>query len=346
MQSRTLILVSVLVTVSWAAAACGDDDGGPPEVVQFRVATFNTGSAGPTGMLSGEEYTSDLRSIGDDYYGNGLAWKPAVEGTRLWLAEVDPDIIVFQEILGTEDCSEIPPAQREHFVCEDWQSGADSVARMVLGQGYQVMCHLGNNDKCAGVKSSFGSFAQCDSGFCLEGMVGAQVENCGHGARVARGTIDLAAGGTLTLVNFHGSSGVVSEDIACRVNQVNQVFVDLGTGDGQPAANGARNLIMGDFNADPVRWATFDDSAARWLDFVTNPDDPASTPNRPYHFISDVGEDVDPTYAAMFNIDHIVSDVATGACWVPGVTPDHDYVLGNDLYFDHRPIVCDVEMPK
>ena len=56
-------------------------------------------------------------------------------------------------------------------------------------------------------------------------------------------------------------------------------------------------------------------------------------------------------------IDHEVSvadpvvpvdlfDVATGACWVPGVTPDHDYVLGSDLYFDHRPIVCDVEMPK
>jgi hypothetical protein len=297
-----------------------------------------------TGMLSGQEYTADLRTIGDDYYGNGLAWIPAVEATRQWLTELDPDVIVFQEILGTEDCSEIPVALREGFVCEDWQSGADSVARMVLAQDYQVMCHLGNNDKCAGVKLDFGSFQGCDDDFCLEGMVGASVPNCGHGSRVARGTIDLVASGTLTLVNFHGSSGVVSEDIACRVQQVDQVFVDLGTGDGEPAANGVRNLIMGDFNADPVRWASFDDSAARWLDFVTNPDDPESTPDRPFHFISDVGDDAEPTYAAMFNIDHVASDVVTGSCVVPGVTPDQDYVLGDDLYFDHRPIVCDVQM--
>jgi hypothetical protein len=344
--SRALAVVLWVGGASLLAVGCGDDDGGPSEVVHFRVVTFNTGSTGPTGTLSGEEWTTDLRTIGDDFYGNGLAWKPAVEATRLWLAEVDPDVIVFQEIFCTEDCSDIPTAEREHFVCEDWQPGADTVAQMVLGQGYQVMCHPGNNDKCAGVKLDFGTFSACDSDFCLEGMLGAQVPNCGHGSRVGRGTIDLAAGGTLTLVNFHGSSGVVSTDIECRVQQVNQVFVDLGTGDGAPAANGERNLIMGDFNADPVRWSSFDDSAARWLDFVTNPDDPESTPGRPFHFISDVGADAEPTYAAMFNIDHVVSDVATGSCWVPGVTPDHDYVLGADLHFDHRPVVCDVQMPK
>jgi len=339
-------MVSLVVVISLCAGRCGDDDGGQGEVVRFCVVTFNTGSTGPTGTLLGEEWTTDLKTIGDDYYGNGLAWKPAVETTRLWLAEVDPDVVVFQEILGTEDCSDIPAAQREHFVCEDWQPGGDTVAQMVLDQGYQVMCHLGNNDKCGAVKLGFGRFRGCDSDFCLEGMVGAGVPDCGHGSRVARGTIDLVEGGALTLVNFHGSSGITTEDIDCRVHQVNQVFVDLGTGDGEPAANGERNLVMGDFNADPVRWASFDDSAARWLDFVTNPDDPESTPDRPFHFVSDVGEDAEPTYAGMFNIDHVVSDVATGTCWVAGVTPDRPYVLGDDLHFDHRPIICDLEMPK
>ncbi len=59
-----------------------------------------------------------------------------------------------------------------------------------------------------------------------------------------------------------------------------------------------------------------------------------------------MGEDAEPTYAAMFNIDHVVSDVATGSCWVAGVTPDRAHVLGDDLHFDHRPIICDLEMPQ
>jgi Endonuclease/Exonuclease/phosphatase family len=337
-----------MVVGSWllAAGGCGDDDGGQPEVVRFRVVTFNTGSTGPTGTVLGEEWTTDLKTIGDELYGNGLAWKPAVETTRQWLAEVNPEVIVFQEIFGTQDCSDIPAAERAHFVCEDWQPGDDTVAQVVLGQGYQVMCHPGNNDKCGAVRLDFGRFRECDSDYCHEGFTGAPVPDCGHGSRVGRGTIELVAGGTLTLVNFHGSSGVVTQDMECRLQQVNQVFVDLTTGDGQPAANGDRNLVMGDFNADPVRWASFDVSAARWLDFVTNPDDPESTPGRPFHFISEVGKDAEPTYAAMFNIDHVVSDTATGTCWVAGVSPDRPYVLGADLHFDHRPIICDVEMPQ
>jgi hypothetical protein len=270
MKSRALLLVSLVVGVWFLAVGCGDDDGGQGEVVRFRVVTFNTGSTGPTGTLSGQEWTSDLKTIGDDYYGNGLAWKPAVETTRLWLAEVDPDVIVFQEIFGTGDCSDIPTAEREHFVCEDWQPGEDTVVQVVLGQGYQVMCQVGYNDKCGAVKLDFGTFRECDSDFCLEGMAGARVQDCGHGSRVGRGTIDLVAGGTLTLVNFHGSSGVTTKDQECRVLQLNQVFVDLGTGDGQPAANGERNLVMGDFNGRSI-------SSARWARTPSPPTPRCST---------------------------------------------------------------------
>ncbi len=348
MATRPLstVLVLILALAPGPLAACGDDDGHSGPVLRFRAVTFNTGSGGPTGSYTGGEYTADLKTIADDLYGNGLAWIPAVETTRQWLAEVDPDVIAFQEIFYTEDCSDIPSADREQFVCEDWQPGDDTVAQVVLGAGYQVMCHVGHPDKCGAVNTRFGTFQGCDADFCLEGLGGARVPDCGHGSRVGRGVIDLVEGGTLTLVTFHGSSGVAPEDEACRVQQVNQVFVDLGEGDGEPAANGVRNLILGDFNADPVLWASFDDSAARWLDFVTNPDDPDHTADRPFHFLSDVGEDAEPSYASLYNIDHVVSDVATGSCWVAGVTPDHPYVLGDDVYFDHKPVVCDLEMPQ
>jgi len=347
------------------AIACGEGGGGGNgDGVRFRAVTFNTGSGGPPGSFAGGDFSDDLKTISDERYGNGLAWLPAVEATRQWLAETDPDVVAFQEIFYTGDCSHIPESDREGFVCEGWQppdpadpaaAAGESVAQLVLGAGYQVVCHLGRPDKCAAVHERFGRFRGCDQDFCLEGMDGGRVEDCGSGSRVGRGVIDLVAGGTLTLVSFHGSSGVTSEDEACRLRQVNQVFVDLTPGSGSgdatsvggdgPAANGVRNLILGDLNVDPVLWASFDDSAARWLDFVRNPEDPEATADRPFAFLSAAGEDAEPSYAALFNIDHVISDAATGDCWVAGVTEGHPYVLGADVHFDHKPVVCDLELP-
>jgi endonuclease/exonuclease/phosphatase family metal-dependent hydrolase len=164
-------------------------------------------------------------------------------------------------------------------------------------------------------------------------MAGFTVTGCGKGARVGRGVIDLAGGGSFTLVNVHASSGVSAEDQACRVSQVDQVFVDLG--DGAPAASVAPSLIMGDFNTDPARLAPGDPSAVRWNDFVGDA--------KPFHFISAVGESVTPTYAGLFNIDHVVSDTLDGTCWSAGVKgkpPVTDIV-----YFDHKPVVCTIALP-
>ena len=336
-----------VMLAGWIAAGCGDDGGGSPPVVRFRALSFNTGSGGATGGFAGGEWTAELKDIGDEYYGNGLAWQPAVEATRRWLAEVEPDVVVFQEIFHTPDCADIPAAQREQFICEQYDvAPALPVARIVLGAGYQVMCHLGKPDKCGAVKTSFGRFRGCAEDFCLEGLAGARVPDCGRGSRVGRGVIELVAGGSLTLVNFHGSSGVSAEDERCRLAQVDQVFVDLGDGTGQPAANGARNLIMGDLNVDPVLWASFDPSAARWLDFAVNPDDAEATADRPFHFHSEVGQDAPASYAGLFNIDHVLSDAATGGCWVAGITPGHPHVLGDEFHFDHKPVVCDLEMAE
>jgi hypothetical protein len=277
-------------------------------------------------------YTSEHAAISDEWYGDGLAWVPAVEATRQFFAEVDPDIVVFQEIFFSDLCADIPAEVHADFVCESWSPGDPTVAQVVLGPGWQVMCHPGKDDKCAAVKRSFGSFRGCEDDFCLEGLDGYRVEGCGRGARIGRGVIDLADGGSITLVNVHGSSGITQSDAQCRVQQFEQVFVDLG--DGEPGASGERNIVMGDLNTDPGRAAALDASARRWNDFVGE--------GLPFWFITEVGWDAPPTYANSVNIDHVTSDAFTGSCWVAGVTEGHPAVI-DAVYFDHKPHVCTLE---
>ena len=305
----------------------------PAEALRLRAVTFNTGT-GPEMAHDAEPddgYSSAQAALSDAWYGDGLAWKPFVEETRRFFAALDADLVVFQEIFWSGECPGIPADARSGFVCADWSPGDPTVAQVVLGDGWQVACHLGKPDKCAAVNRRFGTFAGCEDDFCLEGLFGSRVPDCGSGARVGRVVVDLVAGGELTLVSVHGSSGVSSDDMDCRTQQVDQVFVDLG--DGAPGVSGTRNLVMGDLNTDPGRLVEFDPSAARWLDFVG--------PTRPFRFITEVGEEVSPTYAGLVNIDHVVSDAFSGSCWAAGVSEGHPPVTAA-VFFDHRPIVCDL----
>lgn len=296
------------------------------ESVEFVAVTFNTG-----GHAAGED------DVADEWYGNGLSWQPAVQQTTAFFAELQPDIVVFQEIFHSPDCADIPPEFHPGYVCQDWSEGDPTVAQVILGPGYQIACHLGKTDKCAAVKTSFGSFAGCDADYCIEGLDGGPVEDCGSGSRVGRGVIELASGGEITLVNFHGTSGFSLDDQACRVGQVDQVFVDLLDGSGEPGANGVQNLVLGDFNADPFRSVLIDISAQRWNDFIGDA--------HPFHFITDVGPDVLPTYAGVANIDHQASDAFEGECWHPGITPGYDPVV-DFAYFDHVPAVCQLSASR
>lgn len=318
-------------------ADAGPSDAGSTDTgrtpIALRVLTFNTGTTGGArhDLPPDDGYGSAQANLCDQYYGNGLSWVPVMDDTRDFLARTDPDVVVFQEIFHPEECANIPMSAYPGFYCETWSSGQPTVAQYVLGPNWQVMCNLGKPDKCAAVHRRVGTFQGCSLDFCIEGMAGGRVPNCGGGSRVGRGVIDLVDGRTVTLVNFHGSSGVTGSDQACREAQVEQVFIDLG--DGQPGANGLRNLIMGDLNADPVRQALIDSSARRWGDFVGD--------TLAFHFISDVGRNAAPTYASFFNIDHVISDVFVGSCFVPGVTMGQPEV-SMITFFDHKPIVCDI----
>lgn len=311
-----------------ALLGCSGGDDGPS--FEMVAVTFNTGTT--MGLRHDDPpddgYTSEDAIVSDEHYGNGLAWLPAVEGTREWLAEVQPDVIGFQEIFHADACADIPPDLHEGFYCETWSPGDPTVAQVILGEGYQVACNLEKPDKCLAVKRSFGTFRGCDQDICLDGLDGARVPDCGGGSRVGRGVIDLVDGGTITVVNVHGTSGVTFDDIACRVQQFEQIFVDL---DGAPAASGEVNVVLGDLNTDPGRLADGDDSAARLLDFVGE--------GHAFDFVSDVGSRVEPTYAGLFNIDHVMSDALDGSCWTAGVTEGHPDVL-EATYFDHKPVVC------
>ena len=329
------LLFAVACLLAAACASPPEDTGAPGDTAAgpaLRVVTFNTGTTEAMGADQSVEdgYTAEHAAISDQFYGDGLAWLPAVEAAAAWFAEVDPDVVVFQEIFYSELCADMPEEARTDFVCETWQPGDPTVASAILGPDYQVACHPGKDDKCAAVHRRVGRFSTCTEDFCLEGLEGSTVEGCGKGARVGRGRIQTVDDGLLTLVNVHGSSGITAEDQACRVAQIDQVFVDIG--DGEPGANGARNLVMGDLNTDPGRWAGFDESAARWGELVGG--------DSAFQWLTELGPEAPGSYGGVADIDHVMSDTFTGDCWISGIE-DHDAVM-DAVYFDHRPVVCDL----
>jgi len=305
---------------------------------RFVVVTFNTGTTEALNHESdGDGYGEEQARFSNDYYGDGLAWVPAVEAVTDWFATLKPDVVVFQEIFYSDECVGIPVEAQIGFVCETWSPGDPTVVQVVLGSDYQVACHPGNSDKCLAVKKSFGSIRQCeDEDFCIEGLDGEVIEGCQSGARVARATIDLVSGGEITAVNLHGTSGLSENDIDCRVQQVEQVFINM---DGEPAANGARNVVMGDLNTDPERIpGSLDDSVMAWNDYVGG--------NQPFQWVSDdtatfIAEIPGLPISSPLAIDHVISDTFAGSCYVPGSSDGYPAVYSN-VYFDHRPQVCDI----
>jgi len=320
---RPLALVPLLVLLS-----CGAPTPEPP--LAFVVTTFNTGTTDglPFDQNLPGGYGAQQAEYEGQYYGHGLAWLPVIDETRAFFAEVKPDLVGFQEIFHPGDCAMIPPEARVGFVCESWKDGDPTVAQMLLGEGYQVACHVGHPDKCAAVKKSFGHFRGCDSDLCLDGLDGAQVVGCGKGSRIGRAIVDLARGGELTLVNVHGSSGFTSDDQNCRKQQFDQVFVDL---DGAPAASGDRVVVIGDFNTDPWRLLGADVSADELRKYVG--------PRKDFHFITQVGDDAPGSYAGLFDIDHVISNVFSGSCWIPGLSNGRP-PLTDTVFFDHLPHTC------
>jgi len=301
-----------------------------PETV--TAVTFNVGTTLFDPLAPPGGFGPDQARIADQWYGNGLAFLPAMDAVRDFVARMDPDIVAFQEVFDPTACPGIPEEAWEGFVCRQWTPGGPTVMQQVLGSGWQVACHLGKPDKCAAVHRRFGRFRGCGQDLCLDGLAGSVVQGCGKGSRVGRGTIDRWDGQPpWTLVTVHGSSGISLDDQQCRVRQFQQVFEDLG--DGQPGADGERNLVIGDFNTDPGRMAEADLSAAYLLEHVGE--------GKAFHFVTEVGPEATPSYGGLFNIDHQISDRLEGVCEIAGITEGAAPVADFPC-FDHHPVTCRV----
>lgn len=315
----------------------------------FRAVTFNVGSSGAYDPAASGAFGADQAAMLDEWYGNGLSWVELIDETAAWFAQVDADIVAFQEVFWPGECATIPVEYWPGFVCEEWTAGAPTVVERVLGTEWQIACNLDHPDKCLAVRDRFGTLDGCNESVCLDGLDGAELESCGSGARVGRARVNRADGTTLTVVGVHGSSGVAAADQECRVRQFQQVFEDLDgdtaasgddgggeeaadgdDGTGEAAANGEINLILGDFNTDPGRMTEVDPSAAYLAD---------RGGSAPFHFITEVGPDSEPTYV-LVNIDHVLADTLGGACWHAGIN-GHSAVSTMGI-FDHLPAVCDV----
>lgn len=331
-SARSGIPSFVVLLIAALAAGCGGDspsavqEGGQTAVQALRAVTFNTGTP-ECSRAPDAQYTCEDAETAGEWYGTGLAHLALMADARAFVDGLGADIVAIQEVFHAPNCLNIPEQHHAGFICEQWQAGDDTVITRVLGPDYQVACHQGRADKCLAVRRAVGRIRGCDDDrFCPDLLAGGVTENCGGGTRIGRAVIDLVDGTTLTAVNVHGTSGVTTEDQNCRVEQFEQVFVDIRDGSGMPAANGSRNLVLGDLNTDPGRLALVDPSARTWNTYVGE--------GRAFAQVSEAGPLATPTYASLLNIDHVASDAFDGSCFagVPSET----------TAFDHVPIVCDL----
>lgn len=306
----------------------GSGDGVDLAPKSLRVITFNTGTGTSPGGDNGG-YTPEMSQRSDEFYGNGMAWPPAIAAVKAFFTEHEPDIASFQEIFDPRECAGLPAAATPGFVCETWQEGDPSVAAMVLGTDYQVACNPGHSDKCIGVRKTFGTIAGCTGDDCLSAGVGAEVPGCGKGARLARFDIDLVGGGRIAVLHVHGSSGVAADDKACRKAQFEAGFALLEQPD---ALSADARIVLGDFNTDPVRFATSDPSAVALVSLAEAAG---------LQFVTATGWDAPATYNGLASIDHVLADRYGGGCWHAGLD-GHPKVLPY-VYFDHLPGVCTLE---
>lgn len=327
-MSRVWMLVLVGCTAPGHKSE--DSAGVPVDNDPVTVVTFNTGTTPAMGPMGGDEdgYGPAEAAISDEWYGDGLAWLPAVEAARVWLDGVRPDVLGVQEMFWSGTCGDIPTEAHTGFYCEGWSEGDNTVIQAILDADYQIACHQGKPDKCVAIHRDLGTLEGCADDLCMDGLQGETVDGCGQGGRVGRGVVLRPDGRRLTLVHVHGSSGWAPEDQACRVAQIAQVFDDLG-GDG-PAAQGDDVLILGDLNTDPGRATASDESAARWAEAVG--------PGQAFQWITDVGPDAPASYQGIADIDHVASNAREGDCWIAGIAGQPE--VYDVAYFDHRPVVC------
>ena len=99
MRVTVAIVLTLFVTCLLGIQACvGSHTGGDGNrlPLSFTAVTFNSGTSENMGHDNPPDdgYTSQHAAISDQYYGDGLAWSPAVAATREFFAQVNPEIVI------------------------------------------------------------------------------------------------------------------------------------------------------------------------------------------------------------------------------------------------------------
>ena len=101
------------------------------------------------------------------------------------------------------------------------------------------------------------------------------------------------------------------------------------------------DIVMGDLSTDPYRFVDFDESALDWSTRV--PLDPSASREHGLAFVSPIGEYAPGSYGGNADLDHVLSDTRVGACDVTLMDPSTEHPIYAPAYFDHRPVVCELQ---
>ena len=309
----------------------------------LTVITINAGTTPGLAHDSDEAagqapYTDATAGIVDASYQNSLSWNPAEARLTEWLALVDPDIVAFQEIFHDPWCDDInrPEDAPLDLVCGNYTPDRPRQVRRLMGPDFQIVCGEGKPDTCIAVHTRLGRVAaregQPDN--CLttwDGFV--PLSRCTSRDRLGRAFVASNNGRpAFNIIAVHGTSGLTVEDALCRRDIFSLIFDDKG--DGAPLVRSdAINLVLGDFNVDPILFAGGDESADYLLEHIGD--------DHPFQWHSPTDPNGPRSYALGVSIDHVASDGLTGSCIIPGSSPGVAPIWDR-IYWDHRPVVCEL----
>ncbi len=254
------------------------------------------------------------------------------------IARHAPDVVVLGEVWDTDRCKG-KAEKNAGFVCHAPNKLSPvQQARRYLGPGYTIVCDGIAHFDCIGARTSR---VTMDPALCAAGKLclGKSKTPAHPGPCAGIGTITSVSsagvtvdGLSFTVINGHPLNAINTKGDACRLAQYKQIFEQL--------AAGKRNLIMGDFNGDPIRFPSVFPSFVYWNTMVG--------PGKRFRYHSGPAEATPPppTWMSSVTLDYVLSDFAGGTCHTLGKTADKDRLDHPTYRMDHLGIVCDLLLEK
>lgn len=320
MSSPALLRTSTLALGLLLATSCGGESNSA-DAVPVTVLTYNIGNPN----ADGSAYQLRLKE---------QAYEDFVSGA---VRALSPDVVLFQEVLAPTHCDTFTETDPS-LTCFD-NANRPSPVRRILGDDYSIVCDSRRHVECIGVHTDFGEIdgvtfgtlelsgaltpplpmATCDwaSGDCTNDL-------CDGEATVSAATVHTELG-DVRIVHAHPNAPGTTTAGAytgapCRHLQLQQIFEGVtGAGDA-PLVTGDTTIVAGDFNMDPVRFAS-DDEMSLWARNVGSSQ--RFTDMTP---VDENGAQHATRRAGLgLAIDHVLADRASGSCIVHG-----DDFLGTD----------------